>query len=63
MERRSHNHGLDDCREHPTGDCIIQAYVDRIERLSYTVRKLSGHAAWDISELIDEGYLKEGDLD
>ena len=32
MERRSHNHGLDpSCNEHPTGDCIIQELLDRLE--------------------------------
>lgn len=32
-------------------------------RLQRTVRKLAGWAGYDISELIEDGYLIEGDLD
>lgn len=34
----------------------------RIERLQSAVRKLASWQGVDISELIDEGYLEEGDL-
>lgn len=67
MKRVSHNHGTEEgeglsCRQHPTGDCIIQAYEGRIARLSHTVDKLAGWSGNDISELIEEGFLEEGDL-
>lgn len=35
----------------------------RIARLTQTIYKLSGWAGTDISELIEEGYLEEGDLE
>lgn len=34
----------------------------RIGRLSHLVRKLSGMTGYDISEIIDDGFLQEGDL-
>ena len=34
----------------------------RIERLISTIYKLSSWSGNDISELIEEGYLEEGDL-
>lgn len=34
-----------------------------VDRLIFTVRKLAGWHGIDISELIEEGYLCEGDLD
>ena len=37
--------------------------VGQIERLQSTVRKLSNVSGIDLSELIDEGYLTEDDLD
>lgn len=36
---------------------------DRLNRLIETIYKLSGWNGTDISELIEEGYLEEGDLD
>lgn len=41
----------------------VHAWAETTERLQFTVRKLAGHAGWDISELIEEGWLKEGDMD
>lgn len=35
---------------------------DRIERLSNAVRKLAGWSGNDISDLIEDGLLEEGDL-
>lgn len=35
----------------------------RFSRLQHTVAKLAGWQGIDISELIEDGYLKEGDLD
>ncbi|WP_346921916.1 hypothetical protein [Glutamicibacter creatinolyticus] len=35
----------------------------RLERLSNTVDKLADWSGKDISELVEEGYLEEGDLD
>lgn len=34
----------------------------RADRLAATVRKLAGWAGHDIADLIDEGYLQDGDL-
>lgn len=34
----------------------------RIERLVYMIRELAGWAGVDLSELIEQEYLKEGDL-
>ena len=34
----------------------------RIDRLAATVRKLAGWAGHDIADLIEEGYLQDGDL-
>lgn len=38
------------------------AQRERIDRLSYVVGKLAGGAGMDISEMIEEEWLKEGDL-
>lgn len=35
----------------------------RIERLISAIYKLSSWAGCDISELVEQGYLEEGDLD
>ncbi|MEG2778199.1 MAG: hypothetical protein RR905_02805 [Aurantimicrobium sp.] len=40
----------------------IQALHERIERLQFTVCKLAGYTGHDISELIDEGWLQDGDV-
>lgn len=37
--------------------------TEKIERLQHTVRKLAAWNGYDISELIEDGYLEEGDLD
>lgn len=34
----------------------------RIERLIYAIHKLTKWSGVDISELIDDGYLEEGDM-
>lgn len=39
------------------------ALKGQIERLQFTIRKLAGHAGHDISEIVDEGWLEEGDMD
>jgi hypothetical protein len=36
--------------------------TERIDRLAATVRKLAGWSGHDIADLIDEGYLHDGDL-
>lgn len=33
-----------------------------IERLRHTVRKLSGWQGYDISELVKDGLIEEGDM-
>ena len=38
------------------------ALTARISRLSATVRKLAGWAGHDIADLVEEGYLQDGDL-
>lgn len=40
-----------------------QQRKDRLGRLVETIYKLAGWNGTDISDLIDEGYLQEGDLD
>ena len=36
---------------------------EKVARLQRAVRKLAGRAGNDISELIEDGMLEEGDLD
>ena len=40
----------------------ITELEDRIARLSHAVRKLAGWSGNDISELIEDGLIEEGDL-
>jgi hypothetical protein len=42
---------------------MITGLDARINRLILTVRKLAQWHGADISELIEEGYLQEGDLE
>lgn len=37
--------------------------ADQIDRLQYTVRKLASWLGYDISELIENEFIVEGDLD
>lgn len=37
--------------------------LQQIERLQFAVSKMSKWSGVEIGELIDEGYLKEGDMD
>lgn len=41
----------------------VQAWAEQTERLQNVVYKLANNIGCDISELIEDGYLKEGDLD
>lgn len=35
----------------------------KIERLQFTTRMLAGHIGYDISELVEDGFLENGDMD
>lgn len=37
--------------------------LEIIDRLQRVVLKMSGWSGVDVSELVDEGYLEEGDMD
>lgn len=36
--------------------------LERWKRLTDTIRKLAGASGYDVSDLIADGYLEEGDL-
>lgn len=37
--------------------------TEKIDRLQHAVRKLAQWQGYDIGDLIEDGYLEEGDLD
>lgn len=41
---------------------VQKHYADRIERLSYTLRRLAASEGVDIAELLELDYIREGDL-
>lgn len=41
---------------------VQKHYADRIERLSYTLRRLAASEGVDITELLELDYIREGDL-
>lgn len=42
IDRISHNHDLDpSCREHPTGDCIIQELQGKLDDIRLALETLS----------------------
>ena len=42
---------------------MVIGLMAQVDRLQFTVRKLAGWNGTDISELIEDGLLEEGDLD
>ena len=41
---------------------VQKHYADRIERLSYTLRRLAASEGVDIAKLLELDYIREGDL-
>lgn len=54
--------GLTDTLITVAATAVQEHYAARLERLSYTLRKLAGSAGVDISELLELDYVREGDL-
>lgn len=54
--------GLTDTLITVTATAAQEHYAARLDRLSHAVHKLAGWSGNDISGLIEQGYLEEGDL-